>query len=66
MVAIALAWLPRLIAVVRFRQPLGSALLHPLGVLALLAIQWFALARLFVGKPAVWKGRSYGVAPKTA
>jgi hypothetical protein len=65
-VAMALAWLPRLIAVVRFRQPLGGALLHPLGVLALLAIQWFALARQVAGKPAVWKGRAYGAAPKPA
>lgn len=64
--AIALAWLPRLIAVRRFRQPLGGALLHPIGVLALLAIQWFALARQLAGKPAVWKGRSYGAAPKPA
>jgi len=64
--AIALAWLPRLIAVRRFRQPLGSALLHPFGVLALLVIQWFALARQLAGKPAVWKGRSYGATPKTA
>jgi glycosyltransferase involved in cell wall biosynthesis len=64
--AIALAWLARLIAVARFRQPLGSALLHPLGVLALLVIQWFALARQLTGKPAVWKGRSYGATPKTA
>jgi hypothetical protein len=50
----------------RFRQPLGGALLHPLGVLALLAIQWVALARQLAGKPAVWKGRSYGATPKTA
>ncbi|MGC3957156.1 MAG: glycosyltransferase family 2 protein [Verrucomicrobiota bacterium] len=64
--AMMLAWLPRMIAVVRFRQPLGSALLHPVGVLALLAIQWFALARQLAGKPAVWKGRSYGATPKTA
>jgi len=64
--AMMLAWLPRLIAVVRFRQPLGSALLHPVGVLALLVIQWFALARQLAGKPAVWKGRSYGAAPKPA
>ena len=64
--ALFLAWLPRLVAVVRFRQPFGSAVLHPLGVLALLAIQWFALARHCFGKPAVWKGRSYGAAPKTA
>ena len=66
MVAIVLAFLPRLIAVVRFRQPLGGALLHPLGVLALLTIQWLALARQLAGKPAVWKGRSYGAAPKPA
>ena len=33
--AAVLASLPRLVAVWRFRQPIGSALLHPLGVLAL-------------------------------
>ena len=59
-VATALAFLPRLIAAALFRQSLGSALLHPLGVLALLAIQWHALARHFLGRPAEWKGRSYG------
>lgn len=66
MVACVLAWLPRLIGVLRFRQPLGSALLHPVGVLTLLAIQWFALARQLAGRPAVWKGRSYGATPKIA
>jgi len=50
---------PRLISVPLFKQPLGSALLHPLGVLALLAIQWHALLRHWLGKPAEWKGRSY-------
>jgi glycosyltransferase involved in cell wall biosynthesis len=59
-VATALAFLPRLVATVLFRQSFGSALLHPLGVLALLAIQWHALARYFLGRPAEWKGRSYG------
>jgi len=59
-VATTLAFLPRLTATVLFRQSLGSALLHPLGVLALLAIQWHALARHFLGRPAEWKGRSYG------
>jgi len=58
--ATALAYLPRLVAAWRFRQPPGSALLHPLGVLALLAIQWHALVRQLAGKPAEWKGRSYG------
>jgi hypothetical protein len=55
----ALAYLPRLLAAYFFRQPLGSALLHPVGVLALLAIQWQALVRQLAGKPSVWKGRSY-------
>lgn len=59
-VAAALAYLPRFVAVWRFRQRLGSALLHPLGVLALLGIQWVALLRQWRGKPSVWKGRQYG------
>lgn len=62
--AVGLAWLPRGIAVMRFRQPIGSALLHPIGVLALLLIQWIALVRQLAGRPAVWKGRSYSAAPK--
>jgi hypothetical protein len=53
---------PRLVSVWLFRQPLGAALLHPLGVLALLGIQWLALLRHFAGKPSEWKGRKYGVA----
>jgi hypothetical protein len=58
--ACVFAYGPRLLAVKLFRQPLGSALLHPLGVIMLLAIQWLALVRQFAGKPSVWKGRSYG------
>ncbi len=58
-VAAFLAGLPRLMAVWRFRQPLGSALLHPVGVVVLLAIQWHALVRHLAGKPSEWKGRSY-------
>lgn len=58
--ACAFAYAPRLLAVKIFRQPLGSALLHPLGVVLLLAIQWLALVRQLAGKPSVWKGRSYG------
>ncbi len=60
LVATTLAFLPRLVAAAMFRQSPGSALLHPLGVLALLAIQWHALARHFLGRPVEWKGRSYG------
>jgi len=61
--ACSFAYAPRLLAVKIFRQPLGSALLHPLGVILLLAIQWLALIRQFAGKPAVWKGRSYATSP---
>ena len=57
--AVAGAWLPRLLAVTRFRQPLKSALLHPVGILTLLAIQWYALARKTLGGPVTWKQRSY-------
>jgi hypothetical protein len=61
-VAAAMAYLPRLFGARLFRQPLGGALLHPLGVLTLLAIQWHALVRHLAGRPSVWKGRSYSVA----
>lgn len=60
-VAAALAYLPRLLAARLFRQPLGAALLHPLGVGALLVIQWHALVGRLAGRPSVWKGRSYSV-----
>ena len=59
LIAVALAYLPRLLAVWKFCQPVGAALLHPLGVAALVIIQWLALIRLSAGKPAVWKGRSH-------
>jgi len=59
LLACAGAYLPRLLAVGVFRQPLGSALLHPVGVAALLLIQWLAFFRHLTGKPSVWKGRSY-------
>jgi hypothetical protein len=49
----------RLVLAVRFRQPLLSALLHPLGVLTTLALQWAALARSKRGLKNDWRGRSY-------
>ncbi|MDQ3622899.1 MAG: glycosyltransferase [Verrucomicrobiota bacterium] len=58
----AAAFLPRLIAVARFRQSLPGALLHPLGISLLVAIQWFAFFRSLRQRPAVWKGRSYSPA----
>jgi hypothetical protein len=61
--AALLAWAPRALGVARFGQsPLGAAL-HPLGVSALVAIQWYALGRSLVGRPATWKGRRYEASP---
>lgn len=57
------AYYPRLAALRRFRQPAGGALLHPLGILVFLAIQWHALGRQALGRPAAWKGRSYTPRP---
>lgn len=56
---ITLAYLPRFIGVLRFGQSVGTSLLHPLGVLTLLAIQWYALVKSALGRPSQWKGRSY-------
>jgi glycosyltransferase involved in cell wall biosynthesis len=58
-VAVLAAWLPRWIAVRRFHQPLDGALLHPLGIFVFLAVQWYALGRQLIGRPAGWKGRVY-------
>jgi len=49
----------RLLLAARFRQPWIAALLHPLGVLALLVVQWSALIRATRGRPAIWRGRAY-------
>ncbi len=57
--ALALAIGSRLLLAVRFGQPIWSALLHPLGVATLLGVQWWALARAALGRPAVWRGRAY-------
>jgi hypothetical protein len=57
--AAAMSYLPRLVAARLFCQPLGGALLHPLGIIVLLAIQWHALIRHLAGRPPAWKGRAY-------
>jgi hypothetical protein len=48
---------PRLHSTVRFAQPMMSALLHSMGIVILLAIQWYANLRVLIGKPIAWKGR---------
>jgi glycosyltransferase involved in cell wall biosynthesis len=59
LVAIALSYLPRLIGTLLFRQSWLGAILHPLGVALLLALQWWAFARKIAGTPAIWKHRAY-------
>ena len=49
----------RLILAARFRQPIVSALLQPVGIAALLAVQWFSLVRAARGGRATWRGRAY-------
>ncbi|QCG95519.1 glycosyltransferase [Azospirillum sp. TSA2s] len=53
----------RLLLAVRFRQSLVGALLHPVGILIMLAIQWSALLRARHGKPSEWRGRAYPAGP---
>ncbi|HEX3348849.1 MAG TPA: glycosyltransferase family 2 protein [Acetobacteraceae bacterium] len=43
----------------RFRSPFAGVVVHPVGVLALLVIQWSALLRAARGVPATWRGRTY-------
>jgi len=56
--ATVLVYLPRLDAVRRYRQSLLGAVLHPLGVLVFLTIQWCALLALATGRQVEWKGRA--------
>ena len=58
-VAAASGIVTRLILARRYRQPMISALLHPVGVSALLVIQWFSLIRAHLGGSATWRGRRY-------
>lgn len=49
----------RLLLAARFHQPWVAAALHPLGVAALLIVQWWSLIRAARGRPATWRGRAY-------
>jgi hypothetical protein len=64
----AIAWLPlvlagaaayaaRILLDLRFRQSPWGAAMHPIGVFALILIQWYALARRLAGRPVAWKAR---------
>jgi hypothetical protein len=57
--ALACGIVLRLILARRFKQSFWSALLHPVGVAALIVLQWSALLRAAAGRPATWRGRAY-------
>jgi len=59
--AAVLGYAIRCISVRRYRQNWLGAALHPLGVLVLLGLQWYALLRKLFGGRASWKGRAYRV-----
>ncbi len=59
LLAIVFAELPRIIAIGRFRQPILSVFVHPLGVISLLSIQWYARLASLAGQPRKWRGRIY-------
>ncbi len=60
MAALACSYYPRLASVARFHQSILGALLHPIGIVAFLAIQWWSLLRRALGWPSWWKGRRCG------
>ena len=49
----------RVLAARKFRQSAFGALLHPLGIAVLIALQWWSLAGKLSGRQAVWKHRTY-------
>jgi len=55
--ATLLGYLGRFAVCLRFRQSVWSAALHPLGVLAVLSIQWHAAWNHCSGRSVAWKGR---------
>ena len=57
--AVVSAWLPRVLAAFRFKQDWRGALLHPIGIAVLLAVQWYAFTRKLFGGAVSWKSRAY-------
>lgn len=57
--AVGLTLVPRLVNACLYRQSWLGAALHPLGVIVLVGLQWYALCRYVASKPSSWRGRSY-------
>jgi glycosyltransferase involved in cell wall biosynthesis len=56
--ALAIGLTARLALALRFRQSVLGALFHPLGVLILVAIQWYAWVLRRAGRGVAWKDRA--------
>jgi hypothetical protein len=52
-----LAIFPRAAIALTFRQSKIGVELHPVAIMLLLAVQWYAIVRTVIGKPVGWKGR---------
>ena len=62
-VAFGVLWLSqttRLAVVNKFRSPSICVTLHPVAIVLLLAVQWYAIVRAVIGRPIGWKGRVFG------
>lgn len=56
---LSLAVVARALQAVRCGEPASAVVLHPIAVLATLALQWTALARHWRGGTVEWRGRRY-------
>ena len=56
--AVGCSLAPRIHAAGRFQQPWFWVIFHPFAVFNLLAIQWYATVRYWLGRPVGWKGRT--------
>ena len=57
-VAVLLAWLPRLQCAIKFGQAWLGVALHPLAVATFVFLQWTSLIRELRGKKVAWRGRT--------
>jgi len=56
---VLLQLIARLAQAFKCREPILAVLLHPLGVVLTLAIQWTALLAAYRGRSVEWRGRAY-------
>ncbi|MFM8573673.1 MAG: glycosyltransferase family 2 protein [Pirellula sp.] len=56
--ATLMGWIPRWIACSAFKQSAFGAVVHPLGVLWFVALQWIALIRQCLRLKTAWRGRT--------